>query len=190
MFYFTAPKLRDFAQRQSKHYSSTGGTKKLFTAVRMFLRYLTIEGKCPAGLVYALPPLASWSQQSVPSSLPAGDVERLIAACDPTDKVGMRDRAILLLLARLGLRAGDVAGLRLADISWPQATIRVIGKDKGRLCSLCPKRSGMPSSPTLSSAALASDPTPFSARLCFFPAVCLREPSLFDCSPCVPPQWH
>lgn len=125
---FTAPKLRDFVQQQSKYYSCTGGTKKLFTAVRMFLRYLAIEGKCPAGLVYALPPLASWSQQSVPPTLPADDVERLIAACDLTDRVGMRDRAILLLLARLGLRAGDVASLRLTDISWPQATIRVMGK--------------------------------------------------------------
>jgi integrase/recombinase XerD len=125
---FSAPKLRDFVQQQSKHYSSTGGTKKLFTAVRMFLRYLTVEGKCPAGLDYALPPLASWSQQSVPRWLPADDVERLIAACDPTEKVGMRDRAILLLLARLGFRAGDVAGLCLTDISWPQATIRVVGK--------------------------------------------------------------
>jgi integrase/recombinase XerD len=125
---FTAPKLRDFVRQQSKHYSSTGGTKKLFTAVRMFLRYLTIEGKCPVGLVYALPPLAGWSQQSVPPSLPVDDVERLIATCNPTGKLGLRDRAILLLLARLGLRAGDVAGLRLTDISWPQATIRVIGK--------------------------------------------------------------
>ncbi len=125
---FTAQKLRGFVQQQSRNYSNTGGTKKLFTAVRMFLRYLTIEGKCPAGLNYALPALAGWSQQGVPRCLPAGDVETLIAACAPTDKVGMRDRAILLLLARLGLRAGDVASLRLADISWPLATIRVSGK--------------------------------------------------------------
>jgi integrase/recombinase XerD len=54
---FTAQKLRGFVQQQSRKYSSTGGTKKLFTAVRMFLRYLTVEGKCPAGLNYALP---SW----------------------------------------------------------------------------------------------------------------------------------
>src|SRR3989304_6157792 len=57
---FTAQKLRDFVRQQSKGYASTGGTKKLFTAVRMFLRYLTVEGKCPVGLNYALPPLASW----------------------------------------------------------------------------------------------------------------------------------
>lgn len=125
---FTAQKLRGFVQEKSRNYSSTGGTKKLFTAVRMFLRYLTIEGKCPAGLNYALPSLAGWSQQGVPRCLSAADVETLIAACDATDRVGMRDRAILLLLARLGLRAGDVASLRLPDISWPLATIRVSGK--------------------------------------------------------------
>jgi integrase/recombinase XerD len=125
---FTAQKLRNFVQQQSRDYSSSGGTKKLFTAVRMFLRYLAVEGKCPAELNYALPPLAGWSQQAVPHHLPASDVESLIAACDPAHRVGMRDRAILLLLARLGLRAGDVAGLRITDISWPQATVRVSGK--------------------------------------------------------------
>ena len=127
---FTAQKLRDFVQQQSRNYSSRGGTKRLFTAVRMFLRYLTVDGRCPAGLNYALPPLAGWSQQAVPNHLPAEDVESLIAACDPADKVGTRDRAILLLLARLGLRAGDVASLRITDISWPQATIRVNGKSQ------------------------------------------------------------
>ena len=125
---FTAQKLREFVQQQSRDYSCSGGTKKLFTAVRMFLRYLTVQGKCPVGLNYALPPLASWSQQAVPHHLPPEDIESLIGACDPTDKAGVRDRAILLLLARLGLRAGDVASLRIADISWPQATIRVNGK--------------------------------------------------------------
>jgi integrase/recombinase XerD len=124
----TALKLRDFVQQQSRNYSSSGGTKKLFTAVRMFLRYLTVEGKCPAELNFALPPLAGWSQKAVPNHLPAQDVESLISGCDAADKVGARDRAILLLLARLGLRAGDVANLRISDISWPQATIRLKGK--------------------------------------------------------------
>jgi integrase/recombinase XerD len=127
---YTAQKLRDFVQQQSRNYSSSGGTKKLFTAVRMFLRFLTIEGKCSTGLNHALPSLAGWSQQGVPRYLPANEIESLIAACDPADKVGARDRAILLLLARLGLRAGDVASLRITDISWPQATIRVNGKSQ------------------------------------------------------------
>ena len=139
---FTAQKLRDFVQQQSRDYSSSGGTKTLFTAVRMFLRYLAVEGKCPPELNYALPPLAGWSQQAVPNHLPADDVERLIAACDPTDKVGARDRAILLLLARLGLRAGDVASLRISDISWPQATIRVTGKSQGEALLPLPQDAG------------------------------------------------
>jgi len=139
---FTAQKLRGFVQEKSRNYSSTGGTKKLFTAVRMFLRYLTIEGKCPAGLNYALPSLAGWSKQGVPRCLPASDVERLIAACDATDRVGMRDRAILLLLARLGLRAGDVASLRLPDISWPLATIRVGGKGQREALLPLPQDAG------------------------------------------------
>ena len=120
---FTAQKLRGFVQQQSRNYSSTGGTKKLYTAVRMFLRYLTIEGKCPAGLNYALPSLAGWSQQGVPRCLPAADVETLIAACDPTDKVGMRDRAILLAscaarIASWGCREPPLTGHFLA--AWPR----------------------------------------------------------------------
>jgi len=58
------------------------------------------------------------------------DVERVIASCDPESPVGRRDRAILLLLARLGLRAGDVAHLRLRDIDWQGAWIHVCGKSR------------------------------------------------------------
>jgi len=131
---FTAQNLRDFVQERSKHYA--GGARKIFTAVRMFLRYLVVEGKCPAGLEYALPPVASWSQQALPRYLSPADIERLIGACDSKTNVGIRDRAIILLLARLGLRAGDVASLRLSDISWPEATLRV--KGKGQKESLLP----------------------------------------------------
>ncbi|MFN7971274.1 MAG: tyrosine-type recombinase/integrase [Acidobacteriota bacterium] len=100
----------------------------VFAAVRMFLRYLAVEGRCRAGLEQALPRLASWSQRRLPHVLPVENVERLIASCDPTSKVGLRDRAILLLLARLGLRAGDVAGLRLDDLCWEKASLRIVGK--------------------------------------------------------------
>jgi hypothetical protein len=69
----------------------------------MFLRYLMIEGKCPAGLNHALPALAGWSRQGVPRCLPAADVETLIAVCDPADKVGMRDRATMIDLYEPGM---------------------------------------------------------------------------------------
>jgi site-specific recombinase XerD len=126
---YTPSRLRDFVAKRSKGYSCEGA-KKIFTAVRMFLRYLVVEGRCPAGLEHALPRVASWSQQTLPRALPEADVERLIAACDPTTKVGIRDRAILLLLARLALRAGDIAALRFQDLCWEQGTVRVVGKSR------------------------------------------------------------
>lgn len=138
---YTAGKLRDFVQRRSKDYSREGA-KKVFSAVRMFLRYLVVEGRCPAGLEHALPRLASWSQQTLPRALPASDVERLIAACDPATKIGIRDRAILLLLARLALRAGDIAALRLQDLCWQQGTVRVQGKGRSEALLPLPQQVG------------------------------------------------
>lgn len=87
--------------------------KKRTTALRMFLRFLIAEGHCASGLDGAIPVLAHWRLASLPRYLPEADVERLIASCDGTSPVGLRDRAILLLLARLGLRAGDIVQLRL-----------------------------------------------------------------------------
>ncbi len=72
--------------------------------------------------------MAHWRLSSVPRCLPPADVARLIASCDLSTTVGIRDRAILLLLARLSLRAGDIVGLRMADIDWKEAWIRVCGK--------------------------------------------------------------
>ena len=62
--------------------------------------------------------------------VPGHDIEQIIASCDTPPPKGMRDRAILLLLARLALRAGDIAGLRLNDIDWDHAVARVRGKSR------------------------------------------------------------
>src|SRR5207247_2170168 len=94
----------------------------------MFLRFLIAEGQCAVGLDAAIPTVAHWRLASLPRYLPGKEVERLIASCDPASTVGRRDRAILLLLARLGLRAGDVAHLQLRDIDWQGACIHVRGK--------------------------------------------------------------
>jgi len=66
----------------------------------------------------------------LPRYISAEAIEQLVAACDPTTAAGARDRAVILLLARLGLRAGDVRDLRLADIDWPQGRLRVLGKGR------------------------------------------------------------
>ncbi|MBC7924450.1 MAG: tyrosine-type recombinase/integrase [Bryobacteraceae bacterium] len=100
------------------------------TAVRAFLRFLIADGRCAAGLDAAIPALAHWRLSTLPRYLQPEDVERVIASCDPTTPVGTRDRAILLLLARMGLRAGDILRLRLGDIDWKEASIRVAGKGR------------------------------------------------------------
>lgn len=104
--------------------------KEVTSVTRMFLRYLVAEGKCRAGLDDAVPTLAMWRLSALPRYLPAADIERVIAACDRETAVGLRDRAAILLLARLGLRAGDIRQMELADIDWTHASIRVSGKSR------------------------------------------------------------
>jgi integrase/recombinase XerD len=104
--------------------------KNVAAALRAFLRYLIAQGRCPAALEGAIPKVASWRLATLPRYLPASDVERIIAACDSSTPIGCRDRAIVLLLARLGLRAGDVMGLRLSDIDWQDASLLVSGKGR------------------------------------------------------------
>jgi integrase len=96
----------------------------------MFLRYLATEGKCRPGLDTAIPAIAGWRLASLPRCLSVDEVEQLLAACDLTLPMGLRDRAIILLLARLGLRAGDVAALRVADIDWDDGSVLVKGKNR------------------------------------------------------------
>jgi integrase/recombinase XerD len=109
--------------------------KSIVVAVRSFVRFLGATGRCPPGMEHAIPGFASWQLSSVPRFLVAEDVERVIGSC--TDYVfGLRDRAVLLLLARLGLRAGEVAHLKFSDIDWRNGSIAVCGK--GRRQELLP----------------------------------------------------
>ena len=96
--------------------------------MRMFLRHLIAEGKCRTGLDDAVPSLAMWRLSALPRYLPAADIERVIAACERETTVGLRDRAAILLLARLGLRAGDIVKMDLSDLDWVSASVRVSGK--------------------------------------------------------------
>jgi len=100
------------------------------TALRMFVRFLIAEGRCPAGLEAAIPLVPHWRLSSLPRYLQPEEVERIVASCDSTTAVGKRDRAILLLLARLGLRAGDIVQLHLSDIDWKGAWVQVCGKSR------------------------------------------------------------
>jgi len=126
---FDARRLRAFVLEKSRS-CGEATVKHCTTALRMFLRFLIAEGQCAVGLDAAIPTVAHWRLASLPRYLQPEDVERLIASCDRTSAVGRRDRAVLLLLARLGLRAGDIVHLRLSDIDWKGASIQVCGKGR------------------------------------------------------------
>ena len=100
------------------------------TALRLYLRFLVLDDLCRPGLVDAVPTIPRQRFSTLPRHLPRDAIERIIASCDPVTPKGMRDRAILLLLARLALRAGDVANLRMNDIDWDLAVVRVSGKSR------------------------------------------------------------
>ena len=126
---FDARRLRAFALERTRFWGPTVA-QKCTTALRMFLRFLIAEGKCAVGLDAAIPTAAHWRLASLPRYLQPEEVERLIASCDQASAIGSRDRAILLLLARLGLRAGDIVHLRLSDIDWKGACVHVCGKGR------------------------------------------------------------
>lgn len=126
---YTAARLRSFVLDRASllHHKSP---RKVASTTRVFLRYLAAEGRCDVSLVDAIPRIAEWPLASVPRYLSSESVEQLIESCDTTTPNGVRDRAILLVLARLGLRPGDVAHLRLEDIDWEGARLRVFGKGR------------------------------------------------------------
>ena len=104
--------------------------KRIVTALRAYLRFLAAKGLCHSCLVQAVPKVAQWKLSALPRYLVADDVERVLASCDLNTLLGVRDHAILLLLARLGLRGGDIVTLSLNDIDWQEGTLRVRGKGR------------------------------------------------------------
>ena len=109
--------------RGSRSYS-----KLMVTALRSFLRFLRQRGRIKTDLAGALFGVAQCRLSHLPKSLPPEQVERLLRCCDRSTAPGQRDYAILLLLARLGLRGGEVLGMTLDDLDWERGEILVRGK--------------------------------------------------------------
>jgi site-specific recombinase XerD len=106
--------------------------KLLTTALRSFLRYACFRGKAKLDLAAAVPVVATWSMSSIPRAIAANQVRQLLASIDRSTATGCRDYAILLLLARLGLRSGEVVSLELDDIDWNAGELSVRGKSGRR----------------------------------------------------------
>lgn len=121
---------------------SRGALKRTVTVLRSWLRYHVAMGRCDPALVVAVPTIANWKGHHLPRGLRPADVERLLGACDPATPTGRRDRAILLLLARLGLRAEDVRSLRFDQIDWVRGRITLSGKGRRESCLPLPQEVG------------------------------------------------
>jgi integrase/recombinase XerD len=98
------------------------------TGLRSLLRFLHVEGITAVSLSGGVPAVAGWAGSPLPRGIDAGSVRRLLASCDRRTGKGRRDFAILMLLARLGLRAGEVVALELGDVDWSGGEILVRGK--------------------------------------------------------------
>lgn len=97
-------------------------------ALRMFMRFLVATGRCRSHLDRCVPSIPHWRLATLPRYLDHEVIERIVASRPKTTVCGLRDRAILLLLARLGLRAGEVRGLCFSDLDWARGQLRVVGK--------------------------------------------------------------
>jgi site-specific recombinase XerD len=131
----------DFTQIRAEHVAAfvqARAEKRALTcrkdpggAALVFLRFLSAEGLIPAHLQYAVPRVRQWTHAALPRFLTTDDLDRVLALpVEPTPK-GLRDRAMLLLLARLGLRAGEVVRLQLDDIDWRAGNVLIrAGKNR------------------------------------------------------------
>lgn len=111
---------------------SVGAAKGRVAELRSLLKFLYLKGHTVRSLATAVPPVAGWHDTTLPVGLAQSDVNRLLAGCDRSSPDGIRDYAILMLVARLGLRSIEVARLELGDLDWRAGEITVRGKARRR----------------------------------------------------------
>jgi len=107
---------------------SVGSVKGRVAELRSLLKFLYLQGLTPRPLATVVPPVAGWRDTGVPKAIPAADVQLLLGGCDRSHPIGVRDFAMLMLVARLGLRSAEVARLELGDIDWRAGQIILRGK--------------------------------------------------------------
>ena len=123
----TVPTIAAFVQARASGLCQSS-CRNPATATRAFLRFLATRGVVPARIEGAVPTIREWKHARLPRALADDDVQRVLAAVDETRSSGHRDRAILLLLSRLGLRAGEAAALTVKHVDWHNGVVRVVGK--------------------------------------------------------------
>jgi len=109
---------------------SRGAAKMTVTALRSLLGFLHLRGLISGPLVGAVPSTASWRLSALPRALEPEQLDALLGSCDRRSRTGRRDYAILVMLARLGVRAGEIAALRLEDVDWRAGEFVIVGKGR------------------------------------------------------------
>jgi site-specific recombinase XerD len=109
---------------------SRGAAKMTVTALRSLLGFLHLRGMVGESLVGAVPSTASWRLSGLPRALEPEQVDALLGSCDRGSSSGQRDFAILTMLSRLGMRAGEVAALTLEDVDWHAGELVIVGKGR------------------------------------------------------------
>lgn len=127
----TAADVTWFARRECGR-RGVASAKATVTGLRALLRFLYLDGQITTPLAGAVPSAACWQLAALPRGVSQADLARIIDSCDRRTVAGRRDYAIIMLLARLGLRAGEVAGLELGDINWREGEVTVRGKGSRR----------------------------------------------------------
>jgi integrase/recombinase XerD len=130
----TAADVTGFVRRECGR-RSVASAKATVTGLRALLRFLCLDGRITAPLAGAVPSAACWQLAALPRAVSPAELAGIMDSCDRGTVAGRRDLAIVLLLARLGLRAGEVAALEPGDINWREGEIAVCGKG-GRRDSL------------------------------------------------------
>jgi site-specific recombinase XerD len=135
----TATAIRSYLLRRADR-RGRSFVKALCQSLRSFLRFLVATGRCRYGLDAAVPAIATWRLAELPRYVSRDDVRRIVAATETDARRGLRDRAILTLLADMGLRAGDISALTFDALDWNARTMTLAGK------SVVATRLPMPSS--------------------------------------------
>jgi integrase len=107
---------------------SIGSAKGRVAELRSLLRFLHLRGVTPIALAESVPPVAGWRETQIPPTMPRADIERLLGCCERSTVDGARDFAMVMLLARLGLRCVEISRLELEDLDWRAGELVVRGE--------------------------------------------------------------
>ncbi len=132
---WTSERIEEYVASEARRHQP-GTASSIASAARSFLRFLLQEGLIQRDLAAAVPRFASWHLASLPETLREREVVQLLNRPDASTPIGLRDRAILMCLSELGLRAAEVAKLELEDVDLARGVLRISRSKRGGLATL------------------------------------------------------